>query len=114
MHARARIPAPPHPVCLVSALADSPVAWSRRRLYLYSNKLTSVSGVIWPPNLEYVSPLACSRRARARISAPAHPLCLVAALADSPVAWSRRVLDLDYNAITSDGLLNVTWPGTLT
>ena len=31
-------------------------------------------------------------------SAPAHPLCLVAALADSPVAWSRRGLRLDGNA----------------
>ncbi len=112
--ARARIPAPAHPLCLVAALADSPVAWSRSQLYLDNNAITSVSGVIWPSPLQYVSPLACSRRARARILAPAHPLCLVAALADSPVAWSRRVLDLDYNAITSDGLLNVTWPGTLT
>ena len=29
---------------------------------------------------------------------PPHPVCLVAALADSPVAWSRRILDLEGNA----------------
>ena len=36
--------------------------------------------------------------ARARIPAPPHTVCLVAALADSPVAWSRRILDLEGNA----------------
>ena len=111
MCAKARIPAPPHPVCLVAALADSPVAWSRRDLSLYDNKLTSVTGVILPPYLEYVSPLACSARARARIPAPAHPLCLVAALADSPVAWSCRALYLQYNKLTS--VTGVILPPTL-
>jgi hypothetical protein len=42
-----------------------------------------------------------------------HPVCLVAALADSPVAWSRRDLDLGHNALTFNGLLGVTWPESL-
>ena len=42
-----------------------------------------------------------------------HPVCLVAALADSPVAWSRSYLGLSNNALTSNGLLGVTWPETL-
>ncbi len=104
------MPALPHPVCLVAALADSPVAWSRRELYLYNNALTSVAGVKWPPTLQYVSPLACSER-RARMPALPHPVCLVAALADSPVAWSRRELDLYGNQIVS--VAGVTWPSSL-
>ncbi len=111
MRSRAHIPAPPHPLCLVAALADSPVAWSRRALGLGGNAITSVSGVIWPSSLVYVSPLACSERARSRIPAPAHPLCLVAAMADSPVAWSLRYLNLDGNAITS--VTGVSWPPNL-
>jgi hypothetical protein len=59
---RARIPALPHPVCLVASLADSPVAWSRRYLDLGINALTSVVGVTWPSSLQYASPLACSER----------------------------------------------------
>jgi hypothetical protein len=51
--------------------------------------------------------------ARARVPALPHPVCLVAALADSRVAWSRRRLDLHDNALTSNGLLNVTWPEDL-
>jgi hypothetical protein len=42
-----------------------------------------------------------------------HPVCLVAALADSPVAWFRRELYLNDNALTSNGLLGVTWPASL-
>ena len=50
---------------------------------------------------------------RERIPALLHPVCLVAALADSPFAWSRRVLGLSNTALTSNGLLGVTWPETL-
>jgi hypothetical protein len=97
------MPALPHPLCLVAALADSPVAWSRRELYLNNNQLVSVAGVSWPPTLEYVSPLACSERQSTH--------CLVAALADSPVAWSRRRLGVGYNQIVS--VAGVTWPSNL-
>ena len=51
-----RIPALPHPVCLVDALADSPVAWSRRMLDLSDNRIVSVAGVSWPSSLQYASP----------------------------------------------------------
>jgi hypothetical protein len=99
------MPALPHPVCLVAALADSPVAWSCRELSLNNNQIVSVAGVSWPPTLPYVSPLACSERQSTH--------CLVAALADSPVAWSRRELYLNENALTSNGLLDVSWPESL-
>ncbi len=98
------------PICLVAALADSPVAWSCRVLYLNNNALTNVSGVIWPSSLQYVSPLACSVRQSTHPRASA-PVCLVAALADSPVAWSRRVLYLNQNALTS--VEGVIWPSFL-
>ena len=51
--------------------------------------------------------------ARARILKLPHPVCLVAALADSPIAWPRRDLDLSNNALTRNGLLGVTWPESL-
>ena len=62
LSARARILKLPHPVCLVAALADSPVSWSRRSLSLSDNliDIESVAGVSWPSSLEYVSLLACS------------------------------------------------------
>ena len=60
LSARARILKLPHPVCLVAALADSPVVWSRRMLDLRDNAIESVAGVSWPSSLEYVSLLACS------------------------------------------------------
>jgi hypothetical protein len=49
--------------------------------------------------------------ARVRIPALPHPFCLVAALADSRVAWSRRVLFLNDNEIVS--VAGVTWPSSL-
>jgi hypothetical protein len=57
-----RIPALAHPVCvcLVDALADSPVVWSHRMLDLSENRIVSVAGVSWPSSLEYVSTLTCS------------------------------------------------------
>jgi hypothetical protein len=50
---------------------------------------------------------------------PASPRCrtpfalLPHTLVDSRVAWSRRYLYLYDNALTSNGLLNVTWPEDL-
>ena len=72
MSARERIPALPHPVCLVAALADSPVAWSRRYLDLSSNTIVSVADVAWPSSLQKVSPIACSelQSTHARAAAP--------------------------------------------
>ena len=49
--------------------------------------------------------------ARDHIPALAHPVCLVAALSDSPFVWSRRSLYLDNNKI--DSLAGVTWPAFL-
>jgi hypothetical protein len=115
---RARIPALPHPVCPVSALAGSPVAWSRRLLYLSDNKIVSVAGVKFPSSILYVSPLTCSVRqsthhhaAALRLSCRRDSRWLP--VSDSPVAWSRRWLDLNRNVLTSKGLLQVTWPESL-
>ena len=96
--------------CLVAALADSRVAWSRRELYLNNNKIESVADVSWPSSLQYVSPLACSGRQSSHRRLP-HPVCLVAALADPRVAWSRRGLDLANNKIVS--VAGVIWPSSL-
>ena len=68
------MPALPHPVCLVAALADSPVAWSRRTLDLNNNQIVSVANVTWPSTLEYVSPLACSERQSTHARAAARRL----------------------------------------
>jgi hypothetical protein len=54
-------------------MADSPVAWSRRRLYLHDNKIESLAGVSWPSSLTFVSPLTCSERQS--IPALPHPVC---------------------------------------
>jgi hypothetical protein len=69
------MPALPHPVCLVAALADSPVAWSRRWLDLANNTIESVAGGTWPSSLQYASPLACSERqsTHARAAASSAP-----------------------------------------
>jgi hypothetical protein len=69
------LPQAPHPVCPVAALADSPVAWSRRWLDLANNTIQNVAGVIWPSSLQYASPLACSERqsTHARAAAPGLP-----------------------------------------
>ena len=57
---RDHIPALAPPVCLVAALTDSPLVWSRRSLDLSYNKIESLAGVTWPANLRYVSPPPCS------------------------------------------------------
>jgi hypothetical protein len=49
---------------------------------------------------------------RDHIPSLAHPMCLVAALSDSPVVCSRRILYLYNNKI--DSLPGVTWPASLT
>ena len=68
----------------------------------------------WPSFLTFVSPLACSaRQSTSTPSMPEHasprelPYVLVCLVND---VWSRRYLDLGYNLLTSNGLLNVTWP----
>jgi hypothetical protein len=58
--ARDDIPALAPPMCLVAALSDSPVVWSRRDLGLSDNLIVSVAGVTWPASLTYVSPPPCS------------------------------------------------------
>jgi hypothetical protein len=82
--ARARLPLPLLVGLVAPLLADSPVDWSHRHLYLSDNQIESVADVTWPSSLRYVSLLACSAAegsARARLPRAAAPrwLCRPAA-----------------------------------